>query len=41
MDFELLKDDQILPSSGKTVKQVRAEIEEKISHWEKYGSAYW
>ena len=41
MDFELLADEQILPSSGKSVKQVREEINEKISHWEKYGSAYW
>lgn len=41
MDFELLADEQILPSSGKSVKQVREEINEKISHWEKYGSAHW
>ena len=41
MDFELLSDEQILPSSNKTVKEVRKEINEKISHWEKYGSAFW
>lgn len=41
MDFDLLADEQILPSSGKSVKQVREEINEKISHWEKYGSAHW
>lgn len=41
LEFELLSDDQILPSSQKTVKEMRETINEKISVWEKYGSSFW
>lgn len=41
MDFELLNDDTILPTSNITVKDARLKILEKIAVWEKYGATYW
>lgn len=41
MDFEFLSDDQILPSSKKTVKEAKETILQKISVWEKYGASFW
>lgn len=41
LDFELLPETQVLPSSKKTVRELKETINDKISIWEKYGSSFW
>ncbi len=41
LDFELLNDDTILPTSNITVREAREKILEKIALWDKYGATYW
>lgn len=41
MDFELLSDDQVIPSANKTVKELKETISEKICLWDKYGAPFW
>ncbi len=41
MDLEFLPDDQVMPSSKKTVKELKDSIIERVAYWERYGSAHW
>ena len=41
LELELLPEDKVLPEKGKTVKEMKDFIKEKIKPWEKYGALYW
>ena len=41
LELELLPEDEVLPEKGKTVKQMKDFIKQKIKPWEKYGALYW
>ena len=41
LELELLPEDKVLPEKGKTVKQMKDFIKQKIKPWEKYGALYW
>ncbi len=41
LELDLLPDDYVLQTRGKTVKEMKKFIHEKIKPWEKYGAALW
>ena len=41
MDLELMPETQVMPSSKKTVKELKDTINEKIKIWERYGAMHW